>query len=221
MGIRRREQVAADVLTKVKRYPQRASYDKELLLDILKNGFACHVAFQVDGQPFIIPMMYYNDSNYIYLHGSPVARIIGTFQAGNPIAISILELKGLVLAKGIASNSMNYRSVVIFGRPEELVTEEEKLSFVSEWIDRLVPGRKENAELPNHDELGGVSVFRVKLDKFSVKERKGGTSEVRKNPEVWSGVIPLVTRFLHPEFASNPKTPEHVKKFIDARNSLK
>ena len=213
--------MTVDDITRVKRYSQRASYDKRLLLEILENGFACHVAFQVEGQPFVIPMMYYNNSDYIYLHGSPEARIIDTFRAGNPISISILELKGLVLAKGIASNSMNYRSVVIFGRPEELLTEEEKLSFVSEWIDRLVPGRKENAELPNHDELRGVSVFRVKLDKFSVKERKGGTSEVRKNPEIWSGVIPLVTRFMQPEFASSTDTPEHVKKFIDARNSLK
>ena len=47
--------MAADVLTKVKRYPQRASYDKELLLDILKNGFACHVAFQVSWDLTQIP----------------------------------------------------------------------------------------------------------------------------------------------------------------------
>lgn len=164
--------------------------------------------------------MYYNDSEFIYLHGSPVARIIDTFRSGAPIAISILELNGLVLAKGIASNSMNYRSAVIFGKPEELVTEEEKLNFVKEWIDRLVPGRKEHAELPTSDELRGVSVFRVRLDQFSVKVRKGGTSEVRKNPEIWSGVIPFATKCLEPEYASSNEVPEHIRRFIETRNGI-
>ena len=205
-------------ITKVRRYPDRASYDKELLLDILDKGFVCNVAFQVDGQPFIIPMTYYSNSEFIYFHGSPVARIAKRFRDGAPIAISVMELNGLVLAKGIASNTVNYRSAVIFGKPEELVGEEEKLSFIKEWIDHLVPGRKENSVLPNHNELKTVSVFRVKLDQFSVKVRKGGPSEAIKDPDIWSGVIPFSTKFSSPEFASSPQIPDHVERFIKTRN---
>jgi nitroimidazol reductase NimA-like FMN-containing flavoprotein (pyridoxamine 5'-phosphate oxidase superfamily) len=205
-------------ITEVRRYPNRASYDKELLIDILKDGFVCHVAFQVNGQPFVIPMMYYSDSEFIYLHASPAARISGSFRAGNPVAISIVELNGLVLAKGIADNSMNYRSAVIFGTPEEVRNDERKLAFVSEWIDHMVPGRKENSEMPTQNELKNVSVFRVKLDQFSVKVRKGGPSEKRTNPEIWSGVIPIKTKFLEPELSSTDHIPDHVRNFIDTRN---
>ena len=204
--------------TKVRRHPERGSYDKEVLLDILKSGLVCQVAFQQNGLPFIIPMTYYNDYDYIYIHGSPVARISNTLRDGPTVAISVLELNGLVLAKGLADNSMNYRSAIIFGKPEELITEEEKMSFFKEWIDRLIPGRKEDTALPNHDELKNVTVFRVKLDQFSVKIRKGGPSEVRKDPNIWSGVVPLSMRAHDPIFASDPRTPEYLKEFIERKN---
>ncbi len=208
-------------MTKVRRHPERGSYDRELLMSILQSGFVCQVAFQLEGQPYIIPMTYYNDSDFIFIHGSPAARISNTLRAGTLVAISVLELNGLVLAKGLADNSMNYRSAIIFGKPVELEGLEEKLSFFKEWIDHLVPGRKENTELPNNDELANVSVFKVKLEQFSLKVRKGGPSEVRRNPEIWAGVIPFSTIFHPPEFVSSLQIPDYVKKFIKARNGDK
>jgi nitroimidazol reductase NimA-like FMN-containing flavoprotein (pyridoxamine 5'-phosphate oxidase superfamily) len=205
---------------KVKRHPERGNYDRELLLDILGNGLVCQVAFQVEGQPFIIPMSYYNNKEFIFIHCSPVARISKTLKNGGPVAISVLELNGLVIAKGLADNSMNYRSAIIFGKPVELVSDEEKMAYFKEWIDHLMPGRKENSELPSKDELSGVAVFKVRIDQFSIKVREGGPSELRKNPEIWSGVIPISTRFSAPSFASSPEYPEHIKAFIDERNRI-
>ncbi len=205
-------------LTKVKRHPERGSYDRELLLNILENGLVCQVAFQVEGQPFVIPMAYYNDSEYIYIHGSQVARITNTLRTGVPVAISILELDGLVVAKGLADNSMNYRSAIIYGKPVEISTDEGKLEYFEKWIDHLMPGRKKDTAMPNEDELRGVAAFKVKLEQFSVKVRKGGPSEARKNPEIWSGVIPISSRFHSPTFASSPDSPEYVRYLIRERN---
>ena len=207
--------------TKIKRHPERGSHDRELLLSILRDGLACQVAFQLEGQPFIIPMTYYNDSDFIYIHGSPVARISNALRSGISVAISVLELNGLVLAKGLADNSMNYRSIVIFGKPEELTGEDEKLSFFKEWIDHLLPGRKNDTALPSHDELNTVSVFRVRLDQFSIKIRKGGPSEVRKDLDIWSGVIPISMILHQPEFASDPRVPDYIEKYIRERNKEK
>ncbi len=209
--------VSTDEL-KVRRHPERGRYNKDELLNILRNGFVCQVAFQIDGRPFIIPMSYYTDSEYIYIHGSPVARISNTLRSGAQLAISVLEIDGLVLANGLADNSLNYRSAIIFGKPEEINDENQKLSLFKEWVEQLVPGRIGDTELPTHDELSNVSVFRVKLDHFSVKIRTGGPSEVRKNPEIWSGVIPISLKFSSPEFASNPATPEYIDRFIESRN---
>jgi len=44
--------------TTLKRLPQRGNYDRELIEQILDEGFICHVGFAVDGQPFVIPTGY-------------------------------------------------------------------------------------------------------------------------------------------------------------------
>jgi nitroimidazol reductase NimA-like FMN-containing flavoprotein (pyridoxamine 5'-phosphate oxidase superfamily) len=207
-----------DDITKIKRHPERGSYDKDQLLDILRNGFACQVSFQMAGQPFVIPMTYYNNSEFIYIHGSNAARIINHLRERNPVAISVLELNGLVLAKRLADNSLNYRSAVIFGKPVEITDKEEKLSFFKEWINNLVPGRAENTILPSDEDLRGVAVFKVSLEQFSIKVRTGGATEVKGRPDLWSGVIPFSIEFHNPEFASDSITPEYVQRFIDRRN---
>lgn len=210
--------MAPDDLTTVRRLPHLASYDKELLLEILRNGLVCHVAFQIDGQPFVIPMAYYNDSKFIYIHGSTAARITNALGGEVRVAISVLELNGLVLAKGLADNSMNYRSAVIFGKPVKIEGEREKQTFFEEWIDNLVPGRKANTTLPNRQELKNVTVYRVRLNQFSVKVSEGAPSEWRKDPRIWSGVVPISVRFSDPEYSSSSEVPDYIRTFIDTRN---
>jgi len=44
--------------TTLKRLPQRGNYDREVINQILDEGFICHVGFAVDGRPFVIPTGY-------------------------------------------------------------------------------------------------------------------------------------------------------------------
>jgi len=44
--------------TTLKRLPQRGSYDREAINQILDEGFICHVGFAVDRKPFVIPTGY-------------------------------------------------------------------------------------------------------------------------------------------------------------------
>ncbi|MGC8645613.1 MAG: pyridoxamine 5'-phosphate oxidase family protein [Thermoplasmata archaeon] len=204
-------------ITKVRRHPERASYDRNLLLDILGNNFVCQVGFEIGGQPFVIPMAYYNDEENIYLHGSVSARIAGHIRSGNRIAISILEINGLVIAKGLADNSINYRSAIIFGRGEEILDEREKLRMFVEWLDWLIPGRSRDTELPGESDLRNVSVFKVPIEEFSIKTREGGPMEKNRNPGIWSGVIPIFIVYSRPMF-SDGETPRYIEEFIERRN---
>ena len=44
--------------TKVKRKPERGTYDRELIYSILDQAFVCSVGFIVDGLPFVVPTNY-------------------------------------------------------------------------------------------------------------------------------------------------------------------
>ena len=67
---------------RVKREPQRGRYDRETIDAILDEGLICHLGFEVDGQPYVIPMLYHYENNTIYIHGQRGGRLPRTLRAG-------------------------------------------------------------------------------------------------------------------------------------------
>ena len=43
---------------RVKREPQRGRYDRETIDAILDEALICHLGFEVDGQPYVIPTLH-------------------------------------------------------------------------------------------------------------------------------------------------------------------
>jgi uncharacterized protein len=60
----------------LKRRAQRGNYDREVIHQILDEGLICHVGFVVEGQPFVIPTAYGRIDDQIYIHGSPMSRML-------------------------------------------------------------------------------------------------------------------------------------------------
>src|SRR6266849_4274250 len=61
--------------TKIRRNPDRGSYDRELIYSILDEAFVCHVAFIADGLPFVVPTNYVRVGDRLFLHGSMVLAV--------------------------------------------------------------------------------------------------------------------------------------------------
>ena len=102
--------------TTLKRLPKRGDYDRKSVYGILDEGFICHVGFAVDGRPFVIPTGYARVDDRLYIHGSQASRMLRTLAGGVDVCVTVTLLDGLVLARSAFHHSMNYRSVVIFGR---------------------------------------------------------------------------------------------------------
>src|SRR5437016_7914371 len=102
--------------TTLKRLPQRGSYDRELIDQILDEGFLCHVGFTVDGQPFVIPTGYARRGDEIFIHGSAASRMLRTIAGGIDVCVTVTLVDGFVLARAAFHHSVNYRSVVVLGR---------------------------------------------------------------------------------------------------------
>src|SRR5436190_9219087 len=101
---------------RVERIRERASYDREAVHAILDAGFLAHVGFAHGAQPFVIPMLYARDGERVLLHGSVASRLIGALAGGLDCCVTVTHLDGLVLARSHFHHSVNYRSVVLFGR---------------------------------------------------------------------------------------------------------
>jgi len=83
--------------TRVRRLPERATYDRATVHAILDEGFLCHVGFVVDGQPYVIPTGYARVGDTLFLHGSTGSRL--GLRPGMDVCVTVTLVDGLVLAR--------------------------------------------------------------------------------------------------------------------------
>src|SRR5947207_14998240 len=107
--------------TTVRRLAQRAVYDRAAVYAIVDEALICHVGFVVDGQPVVIPTIHWREDDTLYFHGSAASRMLRTLRGGVDACVTITLLDGLVLARSAFHHSMNYRSVVVFGKAHAIV----------------------------------------------------------------------------------------------------
>jgi uncharacterized protein len=186
--------------TKVRRHPERGRYDRQTVLPILDEGLICHLGFVVDGTPFVMPTMYARHGDVVYIHGSPASRMLRTAAGPTDVCLTVTLLDGLVLARSVFAHSMNYRSVLVVGRAEEVTDPAEKTVAFEALVEHVCRGRWADARRPNARELAATTVLRLPLDEVSAKVRDGGPkdSEEDMGLPVWAGEIPLRVRPVPP-----------------------
>jgi nitroimidazol reductase NimA-like FMN-containing flavoprotein (pyridoxamine 5'-phosphate oxidase superfamily) len=179
--------------TAVRRLPQRASYEREEVYKILDAGFVCHVGFVVAGQPFVIPTAYGRAGDTLYVHGAAASRMLKTLGAGVDACVTVTHVDGLVLARSAFHHSINYRSVVVFGRATVVEGREEKLTALRAFMEHVTPGRWDEVREPNERELNATLVLALPLTEASAKVRTGAPvdDEADLALDVWAGVLPL------------------------------
>lgn len=187
--------------TRVRREPQRARYDRETIDAVLDAGLVCHLAFVDDGQPFAVPTLHARVGDVVYVHGSSAGRALRGLAAGAPACLTVTLIDGLVLARSVFEHSVDYRSVVLLGRLRAVEGDDEKLTALEAFTEKLVPGRWAEARSPNRKELAATSVLAMPIEEASAKVRSGppedGDGEDGELP-VWAGNLPLVTGWGEP-----------------------
>jgi nitroimidazol reductase NimA-like FMN-containing flavoprotein (pyridoxamine 5'-phosphate oxidase superfamily) len=192
-------QSAPDVLqvtdrTRVRRHPERGVFDRAALYAILDEGFVCHIAFAVDGQPYAIPTGYARLGDALYLHGSAASRMVRQLAAGLEVCVTVTLVDGLVLARSAFHHSMNYRSAVVLGRARLVTERDEKYAALRAFTDQVVPGRWAEVRPITGPELKGTAVLALPIEEASAKVRTGPPLDDGDDLTwpVWAGVVPLV-----------------------------
>lgn len=155
--------------TTLKRLPQRGHYDRELINPILDEGFICHVGFAVDGQPFVIPTGYARMGDSLVIHGSQASRMLRTLGQGIDVCVTVTLVDGLVLARSAFNHSMNYRSVVVFGRATPVEDQAAKVEALRALSEHMIPGRWDDARQPTEQELQQTTVLSLPLTEASAR----------------------------------------------------
>lgn len=179
--------------TRVKRSHQRGRYDRETVYAILDSLLVCHVAYVIDGQPYVTPTAFWREGDWIYWHGSSASRMLRTLEAGIPVSIGVDQLDGLVLARSAFHHSVNYRSVLALGVAEKVTDPDEKARALEAFVERITPGRWAELRPMTGREVKATTVLRMRLEEVAAKVRTGGPvdDEEDYDLDVWAGVVPI------------------------------
>lgn len=196
----------------VRRKADRGRYDWDTIVEVLDEALVCHVGFAIAGRPWVVPTAFARIGEHLYLHGAVGNFALRTLAAGTDACVTVTLLDALVLARSAFHHSMNYRSVMLFGRAEPVVDDQEKLAAVLAIVEHMVAGRSGATRPPTAHEIRSTLVVRLAIEEGSAKVRTGGPIEEPADYELphWAGIIPLavVRGRPQPDVASAPSTVE-------------
>jgi hypothetical protein len=181
----------------VRQHPERAVPEEAPA--VLSRGLVAHVGFIDEGRPCVIPMSYHYDlatPDRLYLHGSPSSRVLQRAAGGDPVSVCVTTLEGLVYSRTALYHSMNYHSVVCFGRGRLVTDASEKDRLLRAMIGRYFAGRTagRDYDLPPADHLEGTALVEVIIADWSAKARAGppkGPRDADPDAPGTCGVLPV------------------------------
>ena len=200
---------------KVKRNPGRGVYEEKWILEVLEQSPFVHVGISTGQGPLIIPMAFGLEGDKIYLHGAVSNHLLKSMGPDDSVCISSTLYDGLVLAKSVFHHSMNYRSVVLWGKPRKLEGPE-KMHALEVITEHLCPGRWEQARRPNDEEFKGTSVMEVLIETASGKRREGPPidDDADLDLPVWSGNVVSETAYKKIEYSGSEEAPANIHSLL-------
>jgi nitroimidazol reductase NimA-like FMN-containing flavoprotein (pyridoxamine 5'-phosphate oxidase superfamily) len=186
--------------SQVKRGRQRASYDRDLVYSIIDEALVAYVGMVMEGRPFVLPTSHWRDGDRIYWHGAASGRMTVGMEK-QPVCLTLALLDGLVFARSAFHHSVNYRSVMLFGRPELLTDSAEKKRQLEIFINRIAPGRWEKLRPMQANELKATGIMSMPIDEGSAKVRAAPPADDDEDYDwpVWAGVLPLHRHWSEPQ----------------------
>ena len=212
--------------TRVRRLADRGIYDPATIYSILDAATHCHVAHVVNGRPVATPTLHWRRDDRVYWHGSTASRMLNAHRASGEVCLTATLIDGFVLARCGFNHSVNYRSAMCFGVPEEITDPVDKNAALEHFLEHWFPGRWASLRPSTRKELAATCVMSMPIDEASAKVRDGGPHDAAADlsAPVWAGVIPLVTVTDTPIVAtdySGTAKPPHMARLAARRERRK
>lgn len=210
-------------LNELKRGKKKALYDKKAVHAILDASEICHIAFVLEGRPFVQPINLGRSGEKLYIHGSNQNRMTSALIDTRKVSLNVMLLDGMKLTRSAFHHSVNYRSAVVFGSVRELTKDGEKLHGLKNIINHFVPNRWEHCRIPNKKELKATRVLEISIETASAKIADGPPNDNREDLDLdfWAGTIPVKSICEYPvpddHMNSEASVPQHIIDFYNKR----
>ena len=104
--------------------------DKTVIESIILSSSVCRLALSEDNYPYIIPLCFGYEDNALYFHSAPQGKKLEILRINNTVCFEFDSDHRIVKAQDACGWSMNYRSVIGFGKASILDDPEEKIKAI-------------------------------------------------------------------------------------------
>lgn len=159
--------------TEFQRLPEYKRED-DWIRSFLQEVKIGHISTSWDGQPFIIPSMFWFDekNHQIIFHSNIAGRIRSNIERNPKVCLEASEMGNLLPSNVALEFSLQYRSVIVFGAAQILTEAEETRRALYNLIKKYFPtmtAGKEYREI-TEKELRATSVYAIQIESWSGKE---------------------------------------------------
>ena len=173
------------------RYPKRGSHDPAVIYPILDEALFCTMAFVWEGRVRSIPQSIVRVGDAVYFHASVGSHFFRSLAGLDEVVVTVTLADDIVVAKSAFHHSINYRSVVLRGRPEVVDDHEEKYTAFRELTEKMVPGSWDYLQPMTDREMAKTLAIRVPITEATAKVRQGPPSPSGDDDPIWTGLIPI------------------------------
>jgi nitroimidazol reductase NimA-like FMN-containing flavoprotein (pyridoxamine 5'-phosphate oxidase superfamily) len=128
-----------------------------------------------DGQPFLNSNLFVYDEpgNVIFMHTARLSRTRQNVQGDERVCFSATEMGRLLPAATALDFSVEYASVVVFGRGSLVLDEAQAIPALQRLLDKYAPHLEAGRDYrpPVSEEVRRTTVYRIDIDEWSGKRK--------------------------------------------------
>jgi len=144
--------------------------DEKTMISIIEKAIVCRVAMCWQGEPYVIPMNFGYQDNYIYLHSARQGRKLDILRNNDKVCIEFDVDVELVQSQEACKTSMKYKSLLIFGKAVILKDIAEKKKGLDIIMHHYYYHNSPSVFHYPEDALEKVIIIKVKIEKMTGKE---------------------------------------------------
>jgi uncharacterized protein len=166
------------------RHPEYACSD-EWIEEFLKHAQIGHIATRWENQPFITPTLFYyaTEQHTIYIHANIVGRLRANAERFPEVCFETSNTGRLLPSNAALEFSLQYESVIAFGKIRIVENEAEKEQVLYRLIEKYFPEMRPGVHYRHitSQELQRTSVLAIDIESWSGKRNWHDSASQIKN----------------------------------------
>ena len=143
--------------------------DKECIEWVLNEATVCRIALCDHGKPYIVPMNFGFNNNYLYLHSAHEGRKIDIIMENNNICFEAEVKTEILPSTNACSWGMKYYSVIGFGKAHFIENEKQKHDALDIIMQKYSHKSHKSFEY-SKSALDKTTLIKVKIESLTGKK---------------------------------------------------